>query len=155
MTDTTPAPAKFPALAEFPTALRLALPEEAPADVDYDPAALAEWILLYIDEGRREAYAEASAAADATIAPVAEFATASGVISIAPAFALYLSGLAAVLKQNLGIAEQWDLARTVEAEAGRVREIIVGILTQFPELGDGSLDRPEVAGAAGLALPGQ
>lgn len=80
-----------------------------------------------------------------------EEAAAAGVFSGAAEYATYLAALADVLKRGLTVAQQWDLARTVEAESGRLAGVCRNLQVEFPALA-GAV-QPEVTKR--LVLPGE
>lgn len=102
-------------------------------DVDYDLEALAAWILGEFDRLDYNA-AAAVAAAEHASAEVIEMATGAALISSSLEFASYLEQLADALKQNLGISQQWDLARSIGDEEGRLIQLASQLVARYPAL---------------------
>jgi|GEM_PF-5965563 len=102
-------------------------------DTDYDLEALAAWILAEFDREHAQA-AAAVEAAENVAAEVVEMAGASAVITSSVEFASYLSQLSDALKQNLGIAQQWDLARAIGDEEGRLLQLAAQLVARYPAL---------------------
>lgn len=104
----------------------------------YDPAALAGWILAGVDRlAEASAFAKAAAGVEALEQDQAEMiqlAGASSTFSAMGEWHSYLSQLSAILMRNMTLAEQWDLARTLETEATRVQGVLLALVDRFPQL---------------------
>lgn len=120
---------------EYPN---LDLYDEVTPDKNYDPAALAAWVLQQV-----EALAAAASLRAATFAAdeleqesaeVIQLAGASSTFVAMAEWHSYLTKLAPILRRNMAIAEQWDLARTLEAEAARVQGVLLALVDRFPQL---------------------
>lgn len=120
---------------EFPS---LDLYDQVHPDHDYDAAALAAWVLEQVDRlAGADAFALAADQAEQLEQSQAEMIQLAGVSSTFSAMAewhSYLSQLAPILRRNMAIAEQWDLARTLEAEAARVQGVLLALIDRFPQL---------------------
>lgn len=126
-------PAGEPSL-EYPD---LDLYDQVHPDHDYNPTALAAWVLEQADALVAAAFSPSLEQAEALEQQQAELVMFAGATSTFTAMAewhSYLSQLAPVLQRNLNITEQWDLARTLEAEAARVQGVLLALLDRFPQL---------------------
>ena len=107
-------------------------------DQDYDSTALAAWVLAQLDRlVSLEAVALASDQAEQLEQAQAEMIQLAGASSTFSAMAewhAFLSKLYPILRRNMAIAEQWDLARTLEAEAARVQGVLLALIERFPQL---------------------
>lgn len=116
----------------------LDLYDQVQPDKDYNPTALAAWVLSRVDAlVSAEAFAGAAAEVEALEQSQAEMIQLAGAASTFSAMAewhSYLSQLAPILRRNMAIAEQWDLARTLEAEAARVQGVLLALIERFPQL---------------------
>lgn len=110
-------------------------------DPEYNPDALADWIL--------EQVALAQATPDDQLGRVVEMAGAASTLKASAEFARYLAQLAAVLRQGHTLASQHDLARTISVEATRLQTLSSQLITAYPELL--AVETPERA----LVIPGQ
>lgn len=114
---------------EFPG---LDLYDQVQHDRDYDPEALAAWIL----EGVAEAYG--AGVVDGESGPMmqsaAEVAAAAGRLEVYASVLPFVEQLAAVLKQGQTIAAQWDLARNLEQEAAKMRTAVAALVNAYPAL---------------------
>lgn len=97
---------------------------------DYDGPALAAWVLEQLDDATRQA----ADAGEAVLSEVASMATANGILSLALEVETYIRQVAEVLKRNMGISEQWDLSRTMRAEADRLAGVAKAIGQAHPAL---------------------
>lgn len=109
----------------------------------YEPEALAAWILTEFDAEHD--------IVDAEQVRAIEISGAAGVVSASGEFMSYLIQLAEVLKQGHSIAGQWDLARTIHAEAGRLQQLVAELLVGYPELQRMGAETPK----PGLVLRGE
>lgn len=104
----------------------------------YHQGALVEFILGEFDRAvAAQAFlgaADEVLALEESQAAIVELATASATFSSLIEWERYLTQLAGVLRQGLKLADQWDLARTLEAEVGKVRGILGGLVERFPQL---------------------
>ncbi len=118
---------------------------EVPAAFDgpYEPQALADWILTELDAEHEIVTGEQVRAI--------EISGAAGVVSASGEFMSYLIQLAEVLKQGHSIAGQWDLARTIHAEANRLQQLVAELLVGYPELQRMGAETPK----PGLVLRGE
>jgi hypothetical protein len=120
---------------EFPA---LDLYDQVLPDHDYDADALAAWILESVDRlVGLDAFAIAATEAEALEQAQAEMIQLAGASSTFSAMAewhSFLSKLHPILRRNMAIAEQWDLARTLEAEAARVQGVLLALIERFPQL---------------------
>lgn len=107
-------------------------------DLDYNQEALAAWILEQVDRlVGLDAFSIATAEAEALEQAQAEMIQLAGASSTFSAMAewhSFLSKLHPILRRNMAIAEQWDLARTLEAEAARVQGVLLALIDRFPQL---------------------
>jgi len=106
-------------------------------DVDYDPEALAGWILEQFDLVQRQAVLEAATGVDALEADQAEMielATAGATFSAMAEWTRYLTQVAAVLRRGLSIKECHDLAATLDQESARAQGVLVALTGRFPAL---------------------
>lgn len=88
---------------------------------------------------------------NANVQRIAEVAGASAAYASAAEYGAYISALADILKRGLSLSEQWDLARTVEAEGQKLKALCGQLRRAYPEV-------TEVAGAEvanRLVLPGE
>jgi hypothetical protein len=99
---------------------------DAVPDYEYDPEALAAWILAELAAEHELVDAEQTRAV--------EMSGAAGVISASAEFMTYLIQLAEVLKQGHSLAGLWDLARTIHGEASRLQQLVAQLLVHYPEL---------------------
>lgn len=127
---------------EFRVQLLLALPDAAfhqvpgddpeylstRRDPDYNAQALAAFVLEQLDA----AVLQATELEAEALPEVASMAAAAGTASASAEFAGYLEQLAGILKRNMGISEQWDLARTISGEAGKLRHIVQQLVIAHP-----------------------
>jgi hypothetical protein len=105
-------------------------------DVDYDPDALAAWILERVDGMLVDETARAVAGFEGMDAGMVEISTAAATFSACAEFASYLGQVAAVLRQGHSLASQWDLARTIDVEKDRLLGVVGALVNQFPMLGE-------------------
>lgn len=104
----------------------LDLYDQVTPDTDYNPRALAEWILAQFDAEHLVVDQEQTRAI--------EMSGAAGVISASAEFMSYLAQLAAVLKQGHSLAGLWDLARSIHLEVNRLQQLVAELLVHYPEL---------------------
>ena len=120
---------------EFPD---LDLYDQVRPDHDYDSTALAAWALEQVDRlvslEAVSLVADQAEALEADQAEMIQLAGASSTFSAMAEWHSYLSQLAPILRRNMAIAEQWDLARTLEAEAARVQGVLLALIDRFPQL---------------------
>lgn len=106
-------------------------------DHDYDPAALAEWILSEVDglvgEALRDAAADVQSIEESQAA-VVELATASATFSSVAEWARYLAQLEAVVRRGLTLSQSYDLSRTMREELDRVHQLLSALVARFPAL---------------------
>ncbi len=146
MTDPTPVASTSSATPrtlrdEFRVQLLTQLPKrfvDQKPDYDYDPEALAAWALEQVDAMVAAAgFGSALEQVEALEQQQAELVMFAGATSTFTAMAewhSYLSQLHPVLQRNMAIAEQWDLSRTIKAEADRVQGVLLALLDRFPQL---------------------
>lgn len=104
------------------------------ADPDYNPEALAAWILQNVSEAYAAGVVDGESGA--IVQSAAEIGTAAGRLEIMADVVPYLEQVAAALKQGHSLASQWDLARTIGAQADSMRTAATALIAKYPALRD-------------------
>lgn len=114
------------------------LPDSAAwSDPDYDPEALADWIVAQVAGARRAAVLEAVGDVDAlelSQAAIVELAAAHATFVELAGQAQRLEQVRAIVRRGLTLSQSYDLANTLEAEVAALRTRLAGILSKYPEL---------------------
>lgn len=111
--------------------------DDAKPDYDYDPAALAAWIVDQVAAARRTAVLEAVGDVDAlelSQAAIVELAAAHATFVELAGQVQRLEQVRAIVRRGLTLSQSYDLANTLEAECGALKARLGGILGKYPEL---------------------
>ena len=107
-------------------------------DPDYNPTALAAWILDevdgIVDDALRAALVDVQSIEESQAA-VVELATASSTFASVAEWLRYLTQLEAVVRRGLTLSQSYDLSRTMREEIARVHALPAGLAERFPQLG--------------------
>lgn len=122
-------PAGTPSL-EYPA---LDLYDRVEPDHDYDPTALADWVLGYLDAVARTAVTNIVADEENAAATI-ELATAGQAYTASAEFAQYLTGVAAVIARGMSIKDSTDLAATLQAKVAELHTAMAQIVVDNPAL---------------------
>lgn len=111
----------------------------------FDAVKLTDFVLAQFDAVVQEATRDAIALADLESREVRaiEASAAAGSLSASTEFHRWLVEISKILRSGLDLAQQWDLARTVDVEAERLKNLMGQLLAEFP----GLLDLPAAAPA--------
>ncbi|MBY0397555.1 MAG: hypothetical protein K2X91_13960 [Thermoleophilia bacterium] len=117
--------------------LLLQLPAADGTDYDYDPEALAAWIVDQVALARRTAVLEAVGDVEAlelSQAAIVELSAAHATFVELAGQAQRLEQVRAIVRRGMTLSQSYDLANTLEAEVGALRGRLTGILGKYPEL---------------------
>lgn len=110
---------------------------DAKPDYDYDPEALADWLVAQVAGARRAAVLEAVGDVDAlelSQAAIVELAAAHATFVELAGQVQRLDQVRAIVRRGLTLSQSYDLANTLEAEVAGLKGRLSGILGKYPEL---------------------
>lgn len=106
-------------------------------DLDYKPAALADWAAGVLAEVERDAIQLAAGDVEAlelSQAAIIELAAAYATFVEVAGQAQRLEQVRAIVRRGMTLTESYDLANTLEAEVTALKGRLSGILGKYPEL---------------------